>query len=519
MYEELLLKTFFRARFERDPNRIAVMDYDTGREYSYGELANRSGRIAGYLKGRPSWRRGDRVALCARNGPWSLELFYAMPLVGGILSTYNCMLKEAELVGMLVHEAPRVVFFESAYAPLRAALQKVLPETHFVRLDGPGAPGEGSYEEALGQPEWTGPWAELDPEDICMLLHTGGTTGVPKAAKISYRALLCNTVGQVVTYSISEADIAYISFPFFHCAAWNSALPILLCGGKVVLKRKFDAEECLRMVSGQRLTFLAGSPSVFRRMLRSPLFHRTDFSSVRSIRCGSATPTLELMRSYWEKGLLFYNGYGMTEAGPGVLSLPASSMSRELAARKAGSVGKPMIFTSVRIVDDAGRDVPAGVEGELLVRGCNMFSGYWDNSEEMARAVRDGWLYTGDIARRDEDGFYFICGRKKQMFISGGENVYPIEIETALLDQPDVEDACVFGVPDEDWGEVGKAIVVRREGSALGKQELLQALAARLSTIKVPRYIQFVDRVPRSDAGKIMGEEVRERYGVPGDSG
>lgn len=518
MYETLILGSFFRATFERNQDRIAVADDDTGRCYTYGELIARARRVAAYLTSCLNLHRGDRVALYARNGVWSLDLFYAMSMTGCILTTYNYMLREHELMGLLRQEAPRVVFYESGYARQREIFQHILPDTHFVVLDGEGSSVDPSYgAEVLCGPNCIADPVPLSPEAICMLMHTGGTTGIPKAAKLSYRSIMCNAVGQVINYGICEQDVAYVSFPFFHCAAWNAALPVLLCGGRVVLKKKFQAEECLEMISRLGLTLLAGAPSIFRRMAHLHQFEETDFSSVRGIRCGSAPPTLELMRRYWGKGLPFYNGYGMTEAGPGILALSAGSMSLELATCKAGSVGKPMLFTQLRIVDEDGNDLPVGAEGELLIQSGSMFSGYWGNEAETAQVMRDGWLHTGDVARRDADGFYFICGRKKHMYISGGENIYPVEIETVLLDQPNVEDAYVFGVPDDDLGEVGKAIVVPHKRKEVSKQLLLCALSRDLSTLKRPKYIQFVDQIPRSESGKILGETVLAEYHFPGD--
>lgn len=520
MKEKAIIQSFFRAKSLREGGKVALVDYDTEVQYSYAEMSARADKVARFLKDKLKLSAGDRVALCTRNGPWSLDVFCAMPIVGCILTTYNCMLKGDELLETIQYESPRVVFYEQLYQEKIAAFRAKMPNTVFIPVDGEASLSQWTYDDILASPAWEGEWVDTELEDICMLAHTGGTTGSPKAAMISYRAILLNTIGQIITYGITEADIAYVSFPFFHCASWNSALPLLVCGGKIYLKRKFDVSETLRMVEQDHLTMLAGSPSIFRRLSLSPLFEQCDFSSVRALRCGSATPTEDLMQKYWVKGkqLLFYNGYGMTEAGPGTLALPASSMSREFAAEKAGSVGKPMIFTKVRIVDEAGNDVPVGQEGELLVKNGNMFSGYWNKPEATTEAVKDGWLYTGDIVRCDRDGFYFVCGRKKNMYICGGENIYPPEIETFILNHPAVSDAYVFGVPDEIWGEAGKAIVALRNGVRLSRDELKKHLAQHLSTIKLPKYIQFVENVPRNDAGKIIGKTVEALYRFPGEN-
>ena len=504
---------------ERAGEQTAIVDYDQKKEYSYTDLKVRSRKVAQFLIEKVKVCPGDRVALCARNGPWSLELFYAMPIIGAILTTYNCLLREQELLDSVIFEAPKVIFYEECYYEKVQVFQKALPETTLVTLDGNVCPGGWTYNDLLMMTEWDGPWADLTLRDICMLLHTGGTTGAPKAAKISYRAMILNTIGQIIDYSIGETDIVYVSFPFFHTAAWNAALPVLLCGGKIYLKRKFDPEGTLRMVEEEKLTTLAGSPSIFRRLCHCADFNSTSFSSVKRIRCGSATPTIDLIKKYWEKGswILFYNGYGMTESGSGILSLPASTMTRELAHQKAGSVGKPMIFVQVRIVDEEGKDLPVGCEGELLVQSGNMFSGYWKKPEASRKAIQDGWLHTGDIARCDEDGFYYICGRKKNMYISGGENIYPTEIETFLLNHPAVADAYVFEVPDDDWGEVGKAIVVIQPDMTLTRAELSGYLSQNLSSIKRPKYIQFVNEVPRNEAGKIIGNTIDQLYRFPGE--
>lgn len=520
MTEGEMIYSFFRNRSLREKNRVAIVDYDTGKEVTYGELALRADKLAGFFKDTLHLKKGDVVAHFARNGSWSLELLYAMPVNGTILATYNCMLKAEELEALIRLEAPKIMFYENVYIDKITYFHTKFPEIIFIPLDGERSIDPYTYADIMQGKPFDGQWEEMQTEDILMLLHTGGTTGLPKAAMISYRAELLNTIAQIADYSIENQDIAYVLFPFFHTASWNSALPILQVGGQVILKKKFDAPTTLRMVDEKKLTILAGSPTVFRRLSLCKEFEKCSFRTVRAVRCGSATPTRELMELYWAKGsrLNFYNGYGMTEAGSGTLSLPAAAMSRSLCAKKAGTVGMPMMFTKVRIIDENGEDVERGEKGELLVDNGIMFSGYYKHEEETAKVLKDGWLHTGDIAYCDADGFYFICGRKKNMYISGGENIYPSEIETFILNHPAVMDAYVFGVPDANWGEVGKALVVIREGAELTKEELIVYLRKHISTIKIPRYIQFVSQIPRNDAGKIIGKIIDDVYKFAGDA-
>jgi len=514
-----LIETYFYTQLRRNASKPAVIDADTEQVYSFHDLVNRLTGLARFLIQEIELKPGERVAFCARNGMYFLDALFAMPITGGILTTYNYMLRSEDLKEMVEKEQPRVLFYEPLFKDKIDSLRDSLSSTAFISLEqDPNFPTAELYEDIIAKyqseelPHFIN--NDLNFESIIMLIHTGGTTGLPKAAKISYRALLYNALGQIITYGLNYADIGYISFPFFHCAAWNSALPLLLTGGKIVLKRKFDAKEALLMTAQYKLTFLAGSPTVFRRISECKEFYSTNFSSLRMIRCGSASPALDLMERYWRRNLTFYNGYGMTEAGSGILSLPARNMSLKQVRDKWNSCGMPMVFTEVKIVDEHGCKVPCGCEGELYIRGNLLFSGYWENEEETISSItNDGWFRSGDIARRDQDGFYYICGRKKNMFISGGENIYPTEIENILLTHPLIKDTCVIGVKDTQWGEVGKAIIVLHCDTVLSQEEVTDYIKGRISTIKIPKYITFSSEVPRSDSGKLLGGEIQALYG------
>lgn len=512
MEDSFILRRFFKNRSERDPDRVAVYEYDSGNAYTFRDLADRSSRLASFLMER-GIKKGDRVAMFCRNSQPCIDLLYAMPVVGAILTTYNIRLKSEELLGLVSNEDPRFVFYESAFAEKVKLFKQILPEALFIVLDDDNPLDDIPYSSVLHYPLWHGEEFQSEMEDILMLCHTGGTTGTPKAAKISYRSLFYNTLSQIVEYNISPFDKIYISYPLFHISAWSAAMSLLQAGGCLIFKRDFDTEETLKMIESERLTFLNGSPAVYQRMALSRLFDSTDFSSVRFVRCGAAPPPLDLVNAYLKKGLKFIDAYGMTESGTSILSMPLGS-SIDTIKSKASSAGKPMLFTSLRIVDEFARDVAVGQSGELLVKSAMLFSGYWKNDEETSNVMENGWLHTGDMATMDADGYYSICGRKKHMYISLGENIFPLEIEDYLNNYPEIDDCYVFGVPDFDRGEVGKAIIVLHEGCELTAEEVSARMYGKLSTLKIPQYIQFVDKIPRNEVGKVQTSVVYEKYGL-----
>ena len=512
MEDSFMLERFFKNRAERDPDRVAVYEYDSQKAFTFRDLSVRSAQLASFLIGH-NIKKGDRVALFCRNSQPCIDLLYAMPMTGAVLTTYNFRLKSEELLSMVSNEEPRFVFYESVFAEKVKMFKQILPDSLFVVVDDDNPLNDTLYASVLLHAPWQGKKFQVEMEDILMLCHTGGTTGTPKAAKITYRSLFYNTLSQIVEYNISAFDKIYVSYPLFHISAWSAALSLLQAGGCLVFKRDFDTEETLKMIESQHLTFLNGSPAVYQRMALSPRFSETDFSSVRFVRCGAAPPPQDLVNAYLNKGLKFIDAYGMTESGTSILSMPLGS-SLDTIKAKAGSAGKPMLFTTLRIVDEAGQDVSVGQSGELLVKGAMLFSGYWKNDEETSNVMENGWLHTGDMASVDADGYYTICGRKKHMYISLGENIFPLEIEDFLNNYPEIDDCYVFGVPDYERGEVGKAIIVRHEGCTLTEEEVCERMHGKLSTLKIPKYVQFVDKVPRNEVGKVQTRVVYEKYGL-----
>ncbi|MBU0926188.1 MAG: long-chain fatty acid--CoA ligase [Spirochaetes bacterium] len=509
--------SYLRSR--TSPDKVAVTDIDDGRSFTYRELDARANRLANYMAKEWGIAKGDRVAFLSRNRVEMIDALFAAGKLGAILVPYNVRLSADELATLIADEGPRALFYEEAFDSTVRALEGRTGIERTVRL----AEKRGTLADEYAAVESYGDASpvscpSLSEEDIFLLIHTGGTTGLPKGGMISHRSVLWNALSEIVTWKLSDSDSSHILLPLFHTGGWNLlTIPLLVAGGRVILNRQFDPKLGIEVIQGERTTLVFGAATIFRMMLERPEFAGADFSSVRWMMAGAAPTPLNVMEAFWARKIPFVLGYGMTEAGPNNLSAPAEDMSFELQRQKFASVGKPFLFTQMRIVDDDGRDVPRGENGELIWSGPQIFSGYWNKPAETADVLRDGWVYTGDVAVQDEDGYVYIVGRKKNMYISGGENVFPPEVEKALYEIPEVHEVCVIGVPDEKWGEVGKAVVSLKPGASLDKAGLVAALSGKLAKFKVPRYVAFVKAVPKNSVGKIVSSEAQRLYGRPVD--
>lgn len=509
---------YFRAR--TSPDKEAIYDLDNDVRYTYRELERRANILANYLTDRLAVVKGDRIAFLSRNRIELFDAYYATGKTGTVLVPYNARLSVDELAQLVASEKPCVLFYEDVFAKIVAALKTKTSINHYVVLPDTREPlPDPGYETlmAAGDPTPRScPGLSLD--DTHLIIHTGGTTGLPKGGLISHGAMLFNAMNEIITWGVSHTDSAHLLLPLFHTGGWNLlTLPLLHAGGRLLLNKQFDPKTALKIIDREKPTFVFGAATIFRMMIDQPEFAATDFSSVKWIMAGAAPTPINIMEKFWARGIRFVLGYGMTEAGPNNLSVPAEFITPDDIREKYASVGKPMYFTLAKIVDDAGNELGDDRVGELVWSGPQIFSGYWNNEAETNKTLRDGWIYTGDMARRDKDGYYYIVGRKKNMFISGGENVFPPEIERVLYEMPEIYEACVIGVPDEKWGEVGKAIISLRPGQSLTREEVLAFLGDRLARYKVPRYIRFVDDLPKNNVGKIENSRVIALYGQPED--
>ncbi|MDN3261982.1 long-chain fatty acid--CoA ligase [Streptomyces sp. CSDS2] len=492
-------------RARKTPDRIAVVHED--HEITYRHLHERVLRLAHALR-TLGVTHGDRVAYLGPNHPAFLETLFAAGALGAVFVPLNTRLTAPELAYHLTDSGAAVLVHApgQAEAAAQAAADAGVP--HRVALAGPGS-GTLGYDDllALGG---TGPLDEaVAPDDPCMIMYTSGTTGHPKGAVLSHANIVWNSVNVLVDLDLAADEVTLVTAPLFHTAALNmTCLPTLLKGGRVVLLGAFDPDRVLRLIESHRVTCMFGVPTMYDALAARPRWPEADLTSLRSLNCGGAPVPERTIATYLARGLAFAQGYGMTEASPGILFL-----DREQTAAKAGSAGMPHFFTDTRVVLPDGRDAAPGERGEILVSGPHVMTGYWNRPAETAAAVTDdGWLRTGDVARTDEDGFAYIVDRVKDMFISGGENVYPAEVENAVLGHPAVEECAVIGVPDAHWGEVGRAVVVLRPGARAEEADILDHLRGRLAKYKIPKSVVFAEALPRTASGKLVKPAVRAAY-------
>jgi fatty-acyl-CoA synthase len=469
------------------PERVALVDDARDARFTYAELDARANALAAWLRGQ-GVRRHDRVGLLAYNGVEVLDTAFACGKLGAVFVPLNWRQPAVELQPLVELTALKVLIVGPELAAVLSS-----PETRLQT----GA----AYESVVGAACPPVTRDEVDPEDDFCLLFTGGTTGQPKAARISYRMVAWNTLNTLV-HEVRSGDVTITHTPMFHTGGlFVYTFPLLTSGGRVVLMRRWDAARALELLDREEVTVFFAVPTQHRQLADCPGFAGARLDRLRVLTSGGAPLPLPTLRD-WQAAhpIPFKQGFGMTEAGPGLFS-----MQPEQAAAKAGSIGLPNQFVDVRLVDDDGHPTDLG---ELQVRGPVLFSGYLGREDGF---TPDGWFATGDIMRRDADGFFWVIDRKKDMFISGGENVYPAEIETALYQHPAVAQCAVVGVPDAKWGEVGRAFVVPVPGAEVTAAELEAHLGARLARYKVPRRIELTDELPLSPAGKILRRALKER--------
>jgi fatty-acyl-CoA synthase len=472
------------------PDRLALVSVETGARLTYADLDARAGAAAEMLA--TLVRPGDRVGLLAYNCVEFLELFFGAIKAGVIVVPLSTRATAHELAHIAHDCDMRLLFHGPEFA---AVAKEVGVETG--RIGEPAARQGGKGTTILNS---------RDPESIACLLYTSGTTGKPKGVMIPRRQLWWNGYNTAINWGLRDDDVTPVFTPLYHAGGLAAFLiPIFCAGGTVVLHKGFDPAEVWRTFEKERCTVALGVPTIWKLLMDAPEFAAADLSHVRWIISGGAPLPHYIIEAYQRRGIVFKQGYGMTEVG-----VNCFTMTVEESFRKPGSIGRPMLFTEVRLAADDGTEVASGEIGEMWIRGPHVSKGYWNNEAATRESfTEDGWLKTGDLARRDGDGFFFIAGRRKEMFISGGVNVYPAEIEAELVAHPSVSDAAVVAVGDETWGEVGVAFVVGTASAA----ELTEYLESRLSKYKVPKQIVFLDALPRSAYGKVMKGELRKKLG------
>jgi O-succinylbenzoate-CoA ligase len=508
---QMNLGLFLSKRARLSPKVEAVVEVEKDRRFTYAELDARANRIANVLRDK-GVRKGDRVALLLMNGVEYIEAYFGAAKIGAVMVPLNWRLVPDELEFIIADAGAVVLIFGEEFDEAAEALQpRDLPLEHWIR-HGSGSPFDwaDSYDALTADASPEEPPIEGDAEDLLFIMYTSGTTGLPKGAVHTNATMAWASLTINMTADMRYRDRYLQMLPLFHVGALTPATAAIHRGGSLVVMRAFDPSTVFQVIEREQITTGLAVPAMLNFMLQVPGHAEADTSRVRWLMSGAAPVPVSLIEAYDKLGIEIHQVYGLTETCG-----PACLISPEEAIAKAGSTGPAFFHTDVRVVDDSGRDVAPGEIGEVIIRGPHIMKGYWNREEATAETIRDGWLYSGDLASIDKEGFVYIQDRKKDMIISGGENIYPAEIENVLQGHPGIVEAAVIGQPSEKWGESPAAIVVASEENPPTAEEVLEYCSGKLARFKLPRVVEFTDQIPRNPTGKILKRILREQFPGP----
>lgn len=499
---------------QRHPEKIATVDH--GRRQSFLELSQRVARLAGALR-QLGVATGDRVAVLALNSDRYVETALAVWWAGAVLNPVNTRWSATEIIYALKDCGVGVLLVDDAFAAMAQDLHAHVPclrsTVHMGRQATP--PGMQDYETLLAQAQ-PAEDTRCDASALAAILYTGGTTGFPKGVMLSHRNLWSSMVGRTAEIPNPNDFVTLLIAPLFHVAGLGRLIGQTIVGGTCVTLPAFQVESVLRTIQDEQITDMVMVPSMIQMMVDDPCFTQFRLGSLKRIVWGAAPIALPLLERALDAlpGVEFIHAYGMTETSA---SVSVNGACNSVEARRSGlirSAGRAGYAAEVRIADDQGREVPRGAPGEILVRGPIVMMGYWNRPEETQNALRDGWLRTGDGGTMDQAGYIFVIDRIKDMIITGGENVYPAEVEGVLGRHPAVATSAVIGIPNDKWGEAVHAVVVLREGMRASGQELRDHCRSHLGGYKCPKSIEFRTAMPLSAAGKVLKSELRKPHGA-----
>ncbi len=501
-------------RAELSPGLEAIVEGESDRRFGFAELNTRTNRTASFLR-TLGVRKGDRVALLLPNGVEYVESFFAIAKLGGIVVPLNWRLVPDELAFILKDSGATVLLYGDGFGNAVADLQERGPDATDLKSWVQVGPGDGLPPFALSYEQLQTDGSDDEPEigakddDELYIMYTSGTTGLPKGAVHTHNTAIWACITINMSADMRYRDRYMVALPLFHVGALTPLTSNVQRGVTSIILKAFDPVRAWEIIEQERITVMLAVPAMLNFMLQVPQREQCDFSTLRWCMSGAAPVPVTLIEAYAEMGIEIHQVYGLTESCG-----PACLISPEEALAKAGSTGKAFLHTRVRVVNKEGSDVTPGEIGEVLVAGKHIMKGYWKREEATAETIRNGWLHTGDLASVDKEGFVYIRDRKKDMIISGGENVYPAEIENVILAHPKVGDAAVIGQPSPKWGESPAAVVVRSEES-LTEEEVLEHCNGRLARFKLPKRVYFVDEIARNPSGKILKRILRERFPGP----
>lgn len=500
------LGSWMHRRRIKSRDKVAIIG--SGITVTYEELDRNINALAHALR-EAGISKGDRVAYLGENHPAFLEVFFATTELGAIFVPLNTRLAAPELHYMLEDSGSSLLIHADALSDLASRAAVGIDGIRLLTADSEGTAASPSMIRFRAGKPTDYIDADVDLEDAAIILYTSGTTGHPKGAVLLHRNMTWNTMNAMVDYDITSTEVALLIGPMFHVAALGmGAFPVLIKGGTLILETAFDPGRVLDLISEHKVTMLSGVPTTFQMLSEHPNFATTDLSHMRNVTCGGSAMPMRVLEAYEARGVSFTGAYGMTETAPG-----ASSLSPKYTRAKAGSVGLPHFFVSVRVVNDDFMDTAPGEIGEILIRGENVIEEYWNRPEASRDSFVDGdWFRSGDMGYFDEEGFLFIADRLKDMIISGGENIYPAEIEQIIVELEHISGVALIGVPDEKWGEVPWAVVTVRPGTTTSLEEIRGHLEGRVAKYKIPKNVIIVDEFPRTGSGKIRKAELRKQY-------
>lgn len=489
------------------PEKVAVIFAEN--RFTFTQFADRVHRLANGLM-KLGMLKGDRVAMLAQNCHQYMEAYFAVAQAGLVLVPINYRLTGREVFYILNHSEANALIYQEEYRDLVLSIARGLTSVkQFICLD-------REYEELLAAVSPRVPIVQVSEDDLVCIMYTSGTTGQPKGAAMTGKNWLAHTVNMILELAVAHEDVTLHIVPFFHIASIWPMLTHFYVGGTNVIIKAFEPELVLEIFEKEKITTCNAVPTMIIQLLECPDAGRYDYSSLKWLGYGASPMPLEVLKRAMKLfGPKLLQVYGLTEANPLLTILPVREHildGPEEIVKRLSSCGREIINVHVRVVDEQGKDVVSGQVGEIIARGDNIIKEYWRNPEETAATIRDGWLYTGDLASVDEAGYIYIVDRKKDVIISGGENISSREVEEVVYTHPAVLEAAVIGVPDEKWGEAVKAIIVLRPGKQASEGEILDICRKNLAPYKRPKSIEFVDSLPKSGAGKILKRELREKY-------
>ncbi|MHC0039570.1 AMP-binding protein [Pseudoneobacillus sp. C159] len=484
-----------RARIS--PSGEALIDAETNTVWDYQELNNRAISMASFLLSE-GVTKGDRIALLAPNHISYFDLLFACQKIGAIFVPINWRLSIEEINDIIIDSSPVLIGVHERFQTVISLLSLAVKK--FVI-------GDSDYDVLTSyKMNETVTTTDIRPNEPLLMIYTGGTTGKPKGVVLTHQSVLWNAINTIISWNLTKDDKTFTNIPLFHTGGLNAlSLPLLLTGGTVVIADQFDAAKAVQYLQFYHCTIVLFIPTMYHMMIQTEEFQRADFPYMKIFLSGGAPCPLEIYEAFWKKGLLFKEGYGLTEAGPNNFYI-----SPEDAFRKKGSVGKAMMFNNVKIMKSHEEEAKENEVGELWLKGKHCFSHYWNNEEATESAFYDRWLCTGDLAKKDQDGYYYIVGRKKDLIITGGENVYPIEVEQWLLTHPLVNEVAVIGLPDEKWGESVTAFITSKEPEMLKIAELKSYCSFKLGKYKIPKQFFILSELPKTHVGKIDKKVLKE---------